>query len=139
MSRGRWLVAIGLMAVIAVAIGASWRESEPTTTIEIDIRYSHYSPQVLTVPAGVPIRFVFVNNDPIDHEWIVGDDGVHERHRNGTEASHGARPTEQSIPAGGRVQTVVTFSEPGTLLYICHLPGHEAYGMVGTLHVTGGG
>jgi len=25
---------------------------------------------------------------------------------------------------------------PGTYRYICHLPGHEAYGMVGTLVVT---
>jgi uncharacterized cupredoxin-like copper-binding protein len=138
MSGVRWLIAIGLLGAIAVAIGASWHATEPTRTIEIDIHYSHYQPNVLSVPAGVPIRFVIVNDDPIDHEWIVGDDGVHARHRTGTEPSHGARPTEQSIPAGGRVETVVTFDAPGTLLYICHLPGHEAYGMVGTLHVTGG-
>jgi uncharacterized cupredoxin-like copper-binding protein len=31
--------------------------------------------------------------------------------------------------------TTLTFAEPGDYLYICHLPGHEAYGMVGTLHV----
>jgi uncharacterized cupredoxin-like copper-binding protein len=35
--------------------------------------------------------------------------------------------------------TTVTFTKPGTYLYICHLPGHEAYGMVGTLLVTGSG
>ena len=33
--------------------------------------------------------------------------------------------------------TTITFDEPGTLQYICHLPGHEAYGMVGTLTVEG--
>ena len=138
MSSLRWIVACALLGAIAIAIGASWRAGEPTRTIEIDIHYSHYSPDVLTVPAGVPIRFVIVNHDPIDHEWIVGDEAVHQRHRTGTEPSHGARPTEQSIRAGGSVQTVVTFATPGTLLYICHLPGHEAYGMVGTLVVTGG-
>jgi uncharacterized cupredoxin-like copper-binding protein len=40
-----------------------------------------------------------------------------------------------SIAAGQTVETVVTFAVPGTLLYICHLPGHEAYGMVGTLDI----
>jgi uncharacterized cupredoxin-like copper-binding protein len=83
------------------------------------------------------VTFVLHNGDPIDHEWIVGDAGVHERHRRGTEPVHASRPTEVSIPAGHTVVTTVTFSSPGTFLYICHLPGHEAYGMVGEVHVTG--
>jgi uncharacterized cupredoxin-like copper-binding protein len=35
------------------------------------------------------------------------------------------------------VTTTITFDEAGGLDYICHLPGHEAYGMVGTLTVGG--
>ena len=31
--------------------------------------------------------------------------------------------------------TTVTFSRPGDYLFICHLPGHESYGMVGVLRV----
>ena len=84
-----------------------------------------------------PITVVLRNDDPIDHEWIVGDAAVHERHRTGTEPVHGSRPTEVSIPAGSTRETTVRFDTPGTYLYICHLPGHEAYGMVGTLVVTG--
>ena len=91
----------------------------------------------MTVRAGVPITIVLRNDDPIDHEWIVGDDAVHERHRTGTEPVHGSRPTEVSIPAGATRATTITFDTPGTYLYICHLPGHEAYGMVGALVVTG--
>jgi uncharacterized cupredoxin-like copper-binding protein len=34
------------------------------------------------------------------------------------------------------METTLTFDQPGTVLYICHLPGHEAYGMVGTLTIT---
>ena len=88
--------------------------------------------------AGQPVTFVLTNEDPIDHEWIVGDGAVHERHRTGTEPVHGSRPTEVTIAAGTSVSTTVTFTTPGTYLYICHLPGHEAYGMVGTVTVTGG-
>jgi uncharacterized cupredoxin-like copper-binding protein len=42
-----------------------------------------------------------------------------------------------TIRAGTAATTTVTFTKPGTYLYICHLPGHEAFGMVGTVRVTG--
>jgi uncharacterized cupredoxin-like copper-binding protein len=79
---------------------------------------------------------MLVNEDPIDHEWLIGDAAFHERHRTGTDAQHGTRPNEVSIPALSTEQTTLTFEEPGTVRYICHLPGHEAYGMVGTVTVT---
>ena len=40
----------------------------------------------------MPVTFVLHNGDPIDHEWIVGDAAVHERHRAGTEPVHGVAP-----------------------------------------------
>ena len=76
-----------------------------------------------------------MNEDPIEHEWIVGDATIHAMHRTGTEAHHGARPTEISIPALGTMTTTVSFPTRGGQQYICHLPGHEAYGMVGTLTI----
>jgi len=140
MTRGRGIVAVALAGLMVVAIGAGRGAAETSDRmIEIDIHYSRFTPARLTVPVGVPIRFVLVNTDPIDHEWIVGDAAVHERHRTGTEPSHGARPTERSIGAGETVETVVTFETPGTLTYVCHLPGHEAYGMVGTMVVSASG
>jgi uncharacterized cupredoxin-like copper-binding protein len=135
-------VLCGDRRLIAGVLGASLLlsgcTSDAAATVEIAIHYSRFQPDLITVPAGRPIRFVLSNQDPIDHEWIVGDDDVHERHRTGTEPSHGARPTEQSVPALGSVRTTVTFERAGTYRFICHLPGHEAYGMVGTLTVRGG-
>jgi uncharacterized cupredoxin-like copper-binding protein len=106
--------------------------------VEIVARHSRFQPDRVTVRAGQPVTFTLGNEDPIDHEWIVGDEALHARHRDGTEASHGERPTEQSLPALGEVRTTVTFDTPGTYDFVCHLPGHEDYGMVGTLVVTGG-
>ncbi|MFL5776998.1 MAG: plastocyanin/azurin family copper-binding protein [Chloroflexota bacterium] len=141
MALDRAIAAIGLglaaafgAAAVAGAIG---QEPEPLV-VPIAIHYSHFEPAALRVPAGRPITFVITNTDPIDHEWIVGDEALHERHRTGTEPVHNARPTEVSIDAGRDVRTTVTFATPGTLTYICHLPGHEAYGMVGTVVVSGG-
>jgi uncharacterized cupredoxin-like copper-binding protein len=85
------------------------------------------------------VTFVITNTDPIDHEWIVGDAALHERHRTGTEPVHNSRPTEITIPALSQRRTTVTFPATGALQYICHLPGHEAYGMVGTVTITPGG
>jgi uncharacterized cupredoxin-like copper-binding protein len=41
-----------------------------------------------------------------------------------------------SIDALTTRETTVTFTSPASLTFICHLPGHEAFGMVGTLTVT---
>jgi uncharacterized cupredoxin-like copper-binding protein len=136
---GRLALAGGVSLALGLAgIAAAWAGTPAgPITVDIPIRYSHYERTEVSVPTGVPVTFVLHNGDPIDHEWIVGDAGVHERHRLGTEPVHASRPTEVSIPAGHTVVTTVTFTTPGTFLYICHLPGHEAYGMVGEVHVTG--
>lgn len=128
---------LGLAAALGAAIVASAvaRAQDPIV-VHLTIHYSHFEPAAVTVPAGRAVTFVIDNTDPIDHEWIVGDAALHERHRTGTEPVHNARPTEISISAGSERETTVTFASPGTLTFICHLPGHEAYGMVGTLTVT---
>lgn len=110
--------------------------STPTEPIQIRIHYTLFEPNQVTVPRGVPVTFVLVNEDPIDHEWIVGDAAIHDHHRDGTEPVHDQRPTEVSLPALETVETTVTFEEPGSFPFICHLPGHEAYGMIGTVTVT---
>ena len=106
--------------------------------MEIRVHFSRYEPATVRVPAGRPVTIVLTNDDPIEHEWIVGDAATHERHRTGTEPVHASRPTEVSLPAMSVSRTTLTFDAPATLSFICHLPGHEAYGMVGTLVVVGG-
>ncbi|HEX7068954.1 MAG TPA: cupredoxin domain-containing protein [Candidatus Limnocylindria bacterium] len=132
MSRiGRPVVASLLLLGVATTAGCAVAPQ----TVTITIHYSGFDPTEISVPRGVPITFVLVNEDPIDHEWLVGDEAFHEKHRTGTHASHGAVPNEVSIPALETVTTTITFDEPGRLAYICHLPSHEEYGMVGWLTV----
>jgi uncharacterized cupredoxin-like copper-binding protein len=129
----------GLSIAIAAAVGANAvaRSNDPIV-IPITIHFSHYEPGAVSVPVGRPVTFVITNTDPIDHEWIVGDAALHERHRTGTEPVHNARPTEVSIPALAERRTTITFAATGQLQFICHLPAHEQYGMVGTVTVTAG-
>jgi uncharacterized cupredoxin-like copper-binding protein len=133
MTLVRHPVIVALLLAVAAIAGCS---SEPET-VTITIHYSAFEPTELSVPRGVPVTFVLVNEDPIDHEWLIGDEGFHEAHRSGTHASHGGVPTEVTVPALETVTTTITFDEAGRQDYICHLPGHEAYGMVGTLTVRG--
>jgi uncharacterized cupredoxin-like copper-binding protein len=103
--------------------------------VEVRMRYSRFEPAEIHVQHGRTVTFRLRNDDPIDHEWIVGDAATHAAHRDGTEPQHDSRPTEVSIPARGSTTTTVTFPNAGRFTFICHLPGHEAYGMVGTLIV----
>jgi len=138
--RGFFGIALALIAagaLVAALVASAGAAADPTT-VEIRIEFSRFIPSAVTVPAGRPITFVLGNEDPIDHEWIVGDAALHERHRTGTEPTHTGRPTEVSVDALGQRTTTVTFERPGTYAFICHLPGHEAYGMTGTVTVTGG-
>lgn len=128
---GSTAVALLLAAAAVVGCAAGPR------TVTLTIHYTTFDHTELSVPRGVPITFVLVNEDPIDHEWLIGDDEFHAAHRTGTHATHGDVPSEVTVPALETVRTTITFDEPGTLAYICHLPGHEAYGMVGLLTVEG--
>ena len=134
MTRPRAVAAALVVLAAVLAVAAYGGSGGPT--VEIDVRYSRFEPAAVRVPVGVPVTFVFRNHDPIDHEWIVGDDELHAHHRVGTEPIHGDRPTEVMLPAGEERTTTVTFAEPGRLQFICHLPAHEAYGMVGTVEVV---
>jgi uncharacterized cupredoxin-like copper-binding protein len=134
----RWLRALVLPLAVAGVVLVTASAMPAGRTVTIAMHYSHYQPAAVTVSAGVPITFLLRNEDPIGHEWIVGDEATHQRHRTGTEPHHGERPTEQSVAALSTVRTTVTFDRPGTYRYICHLPGHEAYGMVGVVTVTSG-
>lgn len=127
---------LGLIALLALLalFSIAGCTARGATTIEIQMRYSRFEPAQVTVPAGVPVTFVLRNDDPIDHEWIVGDAELHEIHRVGTHL-HGDLPTEVFVPALESRRTTVTFDEAGPLRFVCHLPQHEAYGMIGVVTV----
>jgi uncharacterized cupredoxin-like copper-binding protein len=136
--RWRRLAASGLGAAaltLSMSMGAAGLQ--PGSSVQIDIRFSHFNPALVSVPFGQPIRFVIHNADPIDHEWVLGDADVHAFHRISTIPVHEGKATEMMIPAGTTRTTTVTFDKPGQLEFICHLPAHEAFGMVGWVTIGG--
>lgn len=126
---GGVLVAAGL-ALSGCSAGPSER------TVELTVHHSQFSVGELRVRPGETVRFVLRNTDPIPHELIVGDQSVQDVHEAGTEAHHADRPGEVSVAPGKTAVTTYRFgSAGGRLLFGCHLPGHWAYGMKGTIVV----
>jgi uncharacterized cupredoxin-like copper-binding protein len=110
-----------------------------TQTVVVTMHHSRFQPEVVRVAPGATVRFVLRNTDPIDHEFILGDQEVQRRHEQGREREHhGEVPGEVSVPAGGEAATTYTFPKggPASLQFACHLPGHYAYGMRGVALVS---
>ncbi|MGH2726890.1 MAG: cupredoxin domain-containing protein [Actinomycetota bacterium] len=107
-----------------------------TKAIEVAMHYSRFTPAAIEVAAGTTVEFEIVNGDPIAHEFIIGSEAVQQRHELGNAGEQHNGPGEASIPANATVRISYMFREAGTLIYACHVPGHYAYGMRGTVKVT---
>jgi uncharacterized cupredoxin-like copper-binding protein len=146
----RWAACLALsLTAGAVATGtgyalaASGAGSHPLgpglVTVEVGIEHSRFDIGALEVREGTTVEFVVRNDDPIDHELIVGAPAVHRAHADGGELSHPPIPGEVSVRPGQVASTFYEFTEPGSVVYACHLPGHVAYGMEGTIEVVEAG
>jgi uncharacterized cupredoxin-like copper-binding protein len=130
---------IAFVLVLSVAGGtacAAANASDGVRTIHVTIRFSSFDPSAIDVAPGETVRFVVENADPIDHEFLIGDERLQQVHEDGTEAYHPPRPGEMSVPA--RTTQVTTYTFPaaqGSLIFGCHLPEHYAYGMRGTIAI----
>ena len=123
------------LLVALLASGCSARAGEGDERVTITIEHSRFEPGHMSFEPGQTVEFVVVNGDPIDHELIIGDEAVQQRHEVGRGHHHGAVPGEISVPAGTTRSTTYTFTDEGRVLFGCHLPGHYDYGMRGTIDV----
>jgi uncharacterized cupredoxin-like copper-binding protein len=138
----RAMGAVAMVAAIAAATAgyavndtkhadASTAVGPGLVTVNVSVHYSQFSISELHVRPGTLVRFLVRNNDPIDHEFIVGDASVHARHEHGHELVHPPVPGEVSLQPGQLGETFYEFDQPGRYLFACHFPGHFAYGMKG--------
>jgi uncharacterized cupredoxin-like copper-binding protein len=117
------------IAILLVIPGCWSSSSAAEQRVEVEMRYSRFLPAEFTFRVGETVTFVIRNNDPIDHEFILGDRRVQDTHEAGTHPAHGEVPGEVSVPAGATGTTTYTFTEPGELIIGCHSPRHYDYGM----------
>ena len=129
----------GLLAAALCSLalgGCSASRAADGGPVEVRIEHSAFVVDRSVFEPGDRVTFTIVNDDPIDHEFILGDDSVHAKHEEGVERHHhGDVPGEVSVPAGETRTTTFTFDDEGKLMYACHLPGHFDYGMSGTFTI----
>jgi uncharacterized cupredoxin-like copper-binding protein len=142
----RLTVAIAVATAVAAtgyAVEASGTESQPLgpglVTVEVPIDHSRFRLGDLRVVEGTTLELVVHNEDPIDHELIIGTDEVHRAHERGDEQAHPPVPGEVSVAPGQVASTFYELTDEGPVEYACHLPGHLAYGMRGTIEVVESG
>ena len=133
----RRVAAASLLALSgAVACAGTDVPALSTEEIRVTIRDSRFIPKDFEFAVGTSVTFIVENTDPIDHEFLIGDEAVQQAHQEGTESHPGTKPGEISIPIGETRTTTYTFDEPGRLLVGCQLPSHYDYGMKGSILIT---
>src|SRR5207249_6681402 len=128
---------IGAMSATAPASSSV----RPARTITISTTDQlRFAPSVLSVHAGETVAFDISNPSALPHEFTIGDQSVQLQHEqemgsgNSMTIGHDAA-FSVDVAAGQTARLVYTFEQPGTLLFGCHVPGHYAAGMFGTITV----
>ena len=97
-----------------------------------------FTPDQILVKAGETVAFDITNTGALPHEFFIGTAAEQQAHE--AEMSSGAQmmdePGAVNVPAGATARLVYTFDQPGTLEYGCHVPGHFAAGMRGTITIS---
>jgi uncharacterized cupredoxin-like copper-binding protein len=128
--------------------GPTWAGGAPVRVV-MDDRF-RYRPDAIVVRAGRRVTFAVTNAGDLPHEFVLGDRATqlaHERQMQtaatgGHAHTHGAgtQPASSSggltVPPGETRRLTWTFDEPGIVLYGCHVLGHWAAGMKGTIVVV---
>jgi uncharacterized cupredoxin-like copper-binding protein len=113
-----------------------------------------YQPASIVVRAGRRVTFAVHNAGMLPHEFILGDRATqldHERQMQAASPGTGHTHTHAhmhdmaapspgeagalTVPPGATRRLTWTFDKPGVVLYGCHVLGHWAAGMKGTILV----
>lgn len=123
------------------AFGMPGAENEVDRTIEVEqFDDFRFEPASMEVSVGETIRFDVTNKGVANHEFVLGDAEFQAMHEDEM-AEMGAElapdePYAIGLTPGTSKSLIWTFTEPMTLEFGCHVPGHYTGGMVGTIEVT---
>jgi uncharacterized cupredoxin-like copper-binding protein len=131
----------------AAASQPTWATGAPVRVVMND-RF-RYRPNSIVVRAGRRVTFAVTNAGRLPHEFILGDRATQLAHEHQMQAQppvgtqvhvhdhdHGSGGGALTVPPGATRRLTWTFDEPGLVLYGCHVLGHWAAGMKGTIMVV---
>jgi uncharacterized cupredoxin-like copper-binding protein len=141
-SRIRALVLCAVLFVFVACGGGGGGSAGSTRTIRIILGHLRFAPATITVKAGTTVNFILANSDAIDHEFFLGSEEAQRDHGMRMSGGHMMDDEEMAsmgmaqVPATKTVNLSYTFSEPGTLIFGCHVDDHYPQGMKGTVTIT---
>ena len=98
-----------------------------------------FTPAQITVKKGDTVKFVVTNSGKQLHEMVIGTEQELAKHaelmRKHPGMEHHA-PYMAHVRPGGKETLVWTFTNPGTFMYGCLIPGHWEAGMKGRITVS---
>lgn len=127
----------------AFAFGTPADPAKATRTVDINMTGTDFAfePDTVAVKTGETVKFVVANNSSIEHEFVIGDQATQDEHAEemASHGGHGAMADEANgflLPPNTTKTLAWTFTEAGTVIYGCHVPGHWEGGMRGTVEVS---
>lgn len=133
------VTALAITLAIAACQGATPGADGPrviAVTTTDDLRFD---PEAVTVAAGETVRFEVSNPTALQHEFVIGDAEEQMHHGQEMEGMDGEMAHDDdnavSVAPGETKELTYTFGGAGTLLIGCHVDGHYAAGMAGTITV----
>lgn len=114
--RGLQLASMLVMLSILAACSSTPQPLKITLVAE-DIMWAT---ETIHAKVGQSIEITLRNDGALDHNFVIPELGV------------------DTLLSPGDIEVVPAFTldEPGTIQYICNIPGHEEAGMVGEIVVT---
>lgn len=131
-------MSVSICALLLLAACGGRSGTSATKTVRIIAGHLRFAPSALTVKAGTAVRFVVVNGDPIEHEFVLGSEDLQRMHEQARmKGEHMMSEAGMvSLSAGKTVELTYTFAAAGTVIFGCHVDDHYAQGMKGTVTVT---
>jgi Cu+-exporting ATPase len=132
-------------AEMAMSATSATTTALPDRTVVVNTDNSlDFSTDRIQVKAGETVAFVISNTGDLPHEFVIGDEAEQAEHEaemateGGEEAGHNeGQANSVDVPPGETVTLIYTFDEDdaGETLFGCHVPGHYAGGMYGTIEI----
>lgn len=125
----------------AFAWGTPASAADADRVIEIDAADDFsFTPDDVLVAVGETVTFRVTNSGVLPHDFTLGDTETQDDHEAEMAGMASGNPEDEvnafTVQAGETKELTWTFDEPGSILMGCHIPGHYAAGMLGTITIT---
>lgn len=130
----------GSGSAASTSFGEPGRSDDASRTVEVTALDSlEFEPATLEVNQGDTVTFRITNEGRTAHEFVLGHREYQETHAKEMAAGAGHSMSNENVvelDPGATGEVTWTFTEPGEVLFACHVDGHYEGGMFGTIEVV---